>query len=326
MGFFAWAEIKKKTYAQPGSTPQHACTTKGSTTVPCTLGILPPMKQHHPVFHIKQQGQHLAIPVLFEGAMNRSSDGFSFSTREDHPWSLDFDGAKDSPSHQDVQDVGRPEVSEPSAPSILPLQFGKTLQGGQKTSTSTCFAVVLLNKNWAFWKNRCLCFQLSGLLKWNCIQLSSAWGLKWFSGRRIESSKRWFCTDWTMNVGEGFVWSLEYAAAIRKSCHSHVFATGGFVCPFEGAVIYSLRVEFTRIKKPSRLVFSRKGMTFFSRRNHGGILGTRKDEKNCLILCQKTSETRMDYALTVNVYSWPLILKILGKCPDIAGYWRLNKR
>ena len=82
--------------------------------------------------------------------MNQPNDGFSFSTGEDHPWSLDLDGAKDSPSHQDVQDVGRPEVSEvPSAPSILPLQVAKTLQGNrQKLSSSTFFAVVLFNQKW----------------------------------------------------------------------------------------------------------------------------------------------------------------------------------
>ena len=58
--------------------------------------------------------------------MNQPNDGFSFSTGDDQPWSLDLDGAKDSPSHQDVHDVGRPEVSEvPSAPSILPLQVAK---------------------------------------------------------------------------------------------------------------------------------------------------------------------------------------------------------
>ena len=60
---------------------------------------------------------------------------------EDHPWSLDLDGAKDSPSHQDVQDVGRPEVSEvPSAPSILPLQVAKNpARQSAKTVTINLF-------------------------------------------------------------------------------------------------------------------------------------------------------------------------------------------
>ena len=106
---------------------------------------------------MKRQPTTLLTQRSLREQVNQPNDGFSFSTGEDHPWSLDLDGAKDSPSHQDVHDVGRPEVSEvPSAPSILPLQVAKALQGNrQKLSSSTFFAVLLFNQKWYLWKNRC---------------------------------------------------------------------------------------------------------------------------------------------------------------------------
>ena len=257
MSFFCLGRNQKRNICSTGLNPT-TCTTKGSTTVPCTLGILPPMKQHHPFFHIKQQGQHLANPVLFEGAMNRSSDGFSFFAlgriTPGHLTSMELRTALHTKMFK--MWVGQKYRSQVLLAScrfnlLKPCKVGKNCQH-QPVWKSFCWT-----KNWFSGRTDGFVSNFQGFLKWNCLQLSSAWGLKWFPGKRIKSSKRRLCTDWTMNVGEGFVWSLEYAVALRKSCHSHVFATGGFVCPFEG-VIYSLRVEFTRIRKPSRLVFPEK--------------------------------------------------------------------
>lgn len=82
-----------------------------------------------PFFHEKT-AHHIANPTLFEGASEPTQRWIFF---QHWAWSLDLERAKDSPSHQDVHDVGRPEVSEvPSAPSILPLQVAKTMQGNRQ--------------------------------------------------------------------------------------------------------------------------------------------------------------------------------------------------
>ena len=143
--FSAWVEIKQKTCAQP-----HNMHHEGFNNTSLYTGHITAYEATWSHFSMKRQPTTLLTQRYLREQVNQPNDGFSFSTGEDHPWSLDLDGAKDSPSHQDVQDVGRPEVSEvPSAPSILPLQVAKTLQGNrQKLSSSTFFAVVLFNQKW----------------------------------------------------------------------------------------------------------------------------------------------------------------------------------